>query len=80
MIEKKVSNDFGIVFRAEHWSLRERFRTFVGERFPNNRDLHRGAKAVSDHLGKFEILASYQKPRISVFAREDFTRARELER
>lgn len=57
MVEKKVSDDFGIIFRPEYWSPLERFRTFIGEPFPNDRDLHRGTKAVSDHLGKFEILA-----------------------
>ena len=57
MAERKASNDFGIVFRPEHWSSLERSRTFVGRPFPNDHDLHRGAKAVADHMGKFEILA-----------------------
>lgn len=57
MAEKKVSNDFGIIFRPECWSPLELFRTFIGEPFPNDHDLSQGAKAVSDHLGKFEVLA-----------------------
>lgn len=57
MAEKKVSNDFGIVFRPEDWAPLERFRTFIGEPFLDDHELDRGAKGVSDYLGKFEILA-----------------------
>lgn len=57
MVQKKVSNDFGVVFRPENWSPIERFQTFIGKPFPDNRDLRQGAKAVADNLGKFKILA-----------------------
>lgn len=57
MPQKNVSNEFGIFFRPELWSPLERFQTFVGKPFAVNYDLRRGAKAVSDHLRKFEVLA-----------------------
>ncbi len=57
MVERKVSNNFGIVFRPALWSPLERFQTFPGEPFQHIREMCRGAKTVSDHLGKFEVLA-----------------------
>jgi hypothetical protein len=57
MIERQVSNDFGIVFRPGLWSPAECFRTFIGEPFPDDSNLQIGTKAVSDHLEKFRILA-----------------------
>jgi hypothetical protein len=57
MAERKVSNDFGVVFRPELWTNVERFQMFIGEPFPDIGNLRIGTKAVSDHLEKFKVLA-----------------------
>lgn len=57
MGERKVSNDFGIVFRPDLWTDVGRFQKFIGAPFPNDGNLRIGTKAVSDHLEKFRVLA-----------------------